>query len=116
MIVVPVKPMSQNKAYLGRKTKSKDYRLYTGNIVDILPPCDIPEGELDLKINVFYSNRAADIDNCLKPFIDILQFHYGFNDNKIYHLDVTKLIVPKGQEKLEFEFKPYIAAEVQPNA
>ena len=107
MITLPVTPMSQNKAYLGRKTKSKEYRVYTGNIVDILPAYDIPEGELDFKIDVHYSNRAADIDNCLKPFIDILQFHYGFNDNKIYHLDVTKHIVPKGEEKMAFDVKPY---------
>ena len=111
MITVPVKPMSQNKAFLGRKTKSKEYRVYEGNVMELLPPLDVPEGQLKLTLDVYYSNRAADIDNCLKPFIDILQKEYGFNDNKIYKLDVEKFIVKKGEEKLEFRLDAYTPSE-----
>jgi Holliday junction resolvase RusA-like endonuclease len=107
MITVPVKPMSQNKAFLGRKTKSAEYRVYTGNVSSFLPPLDVPEGQLKLTLDVYYSNRAADIDNCLKPFIDILQINYGFNDNKIYKLDVEKFIVKKGEEHIDFKIEAY---------
>lgn len=107
MITVPVKPMSQNKAFLGRKTKSKEYRVYEGNVASFLPDVTVPEGQLALTLDVYYSNRAADIDNCLKPFIDILQANYGFNDNKIYKLDVEKFIVKKGDEKIEFKLEEY---------
>lgn len=107
MITIPCKPMSQNKAFLGRKTKSKEYRVYEGNVMELLPALDVPEGQLKLTLDVYYSNRAADIDNCLKPFIDILQKEYGFNDNKIYKLDVEKFIVKKGEEKIEFKLEEY---------
>jgi hypothetical protein len=39
----------------------------------------------------------------LKPFIDVLQKHYGFNDNRIYYLEVTKVKTDKGKEYISFK-------------
>ena len=65
---------------------------------------DVPDDcELYLRLIVHYSNTRSDIDNCLKPFIDILQAAYEFNDNKIYRLVVDKKIVPKGEDGIFFE-------------
>ena len=36
--------------------------------------------------------------------IDILSKKYGFNDNRIYQLFLTKQIVKKGNEFIEFSF------------
>jgi len=45
------------------------------------------------------SNRAADIDNVIKPLLDTFQHIYEeFNDNKVYYVELQKIIVPKGQE------------------
>ena len=107
MISVDEKAMSINKAWLGSKRKSKEYRVYEVNVSQKLPDLEIPEGKLLLKLNVYYSNSRADIDNCLKPFIDILQAKYGFNDCRIYRLDVEKFIVPKGEEHVEFMIEEY---------
>lgn len=59
-----------------------------------------------MRVRVGYSNRQSDIDNCLKPFIDILQKQYGFNDNRIYSLDVTKVKTEKGEEYIAFDLLP----------
>lgn len=48
------------------------------------------------------SSSLADIDNFLKPFIDILQKKYGFNDKLIYKLSVKKVKVAKGDEYIDF--------------
>lgn len=100
----PVKPLSANRAYQGRKIKTTMYKRYVKKVLRILPKLDLPEeGELYLRLIVHYSNTRSDIDNCLKPFIDILQEAYEFNDNRIYRLIVDKKIVPKGEDGIFFE-------------
>lgn len=106
LIVVPQKPMSVNKAWLGAKRKSKEYRVYEENVSSRLPDLEIPEGRLKLIVYVYYSNQRADIDNCLKPFIDILQARYSFNDCYVYELNVKKFIVNKGYERIAFSIAP----------
>lgn len=102
-----VKPMSANEAFIGRKVKSNKYRKYESHLIRHLPDIDIPEGHLELRVVVYYSSRASDIDNCLKPFIDILQKRYGFNDNRIYRIRITKVIVKKGEENIAFRILPF---------
>ena len=47
----------------------------------------------------------SDVDNGAKPFIDILQKKYGFNDNQIYELHLYKEIVDKGNEFIDFSIQ-----------
>lgn len=54
-----------------------------------------------------FSNTASDIDNPVKPITDILQHTYNFNDKSIYQMLLTKKIVPKGQEFIQFTILPY---------
>ena len=107
MIHVHEKALSVNKAWLGSKKKTKEYRVYEVNVSRQLPDIEIPEGKLQLRMNVYYSNTRADIDNCLKPFIDILQARYGFNDCRIYKIEVEKYVVAKGEERMEFTLEEY---------
>lgn len=87
--------------------KSAKYRQYEFDLLSTLPDLDVPEGRLHLRLLVRYSNKRSDIDNCLKPFIDVLQQRYAFNDNQIYKLTVRKEIVPKGEEGITFNLKKY---------
>ena len=73
----------------------------------MLPILEIPEGELSITYTVGYSSAASDIDNFVKPFQDILSKHYGFNDNKIYHVAIHKEIVKKGLEFIDFSIVEY---------
>lgn len=98
-IELKVKPLSVNKLYNGQRTKSKLYNKYSRDISFMLPNF---KGELSdmLRVEIFFgfSTRAADIDNCCKGILDIVSKKYGFNDNRIYELNLRKCIVKKGDE------------------
>lgn len=98
------KPISVNECWMGRRFKTKKYEMYErelfikldNSILEVEPPyC--------FQIVLGLSNITSDIDNPLKPFIDILQKKYNFNDRHIYELLIKKTIVPKGAEFINFK-------------
>jgi len=108
---IKIKPLSVNQAWQGRRFKSQLYTWYEemllGNakkrIQGILPDyVHISDGELSLSLEFGVSNIGSDWDNPIKPFLDVLQKKYGFNDNRIYHAEVTKKKVKKGEEYIKF--------------
>ena len=103
---INIKPLSVNQCWQGKRFKTPKYKSYEYNLIMLLDNnLKIPKGLLHLVVKFGLSNKLNDIDNGLKPFIDILQKKYGFNDRDIYKLEVEKVIVPKGQEFIEFEIK-----------
>jgi Holliday junction resolvase RusA-like endonuclease len=60
---------------------------------------------LEVSLVVGLSNMASDVDNVVKPFIDVLQKKYKFNDKYIFRLIVEKKLVVKGAEFIEFYIK-----------
>lgn len=100
---IDIKPLSVNEAWKGRRFKTDKYKKYESDVLKQLRPLKIPDGNLDIHIYVGFSNKQSDIDNAAKPFIDILQKKYGFNDSRIYQLSMYKQIVPKGQEYIAFD-------------
>ncbi len=104
---IVIKPLSVNEAWCGRKFKTPEYKAYEREVLFRLKPMQIPEGKLFIHYIVGYSNSQADIDNFVKPFQDILQKKYGFNDSRIYRLSIEKQIVKKGSEFIEFEIKQF---------
>ena len=105
---IKLKPLSVNNAWQGRRYKTVDYRAYEFKMTQCLPDdVIIPEGLLELNVVFGVSNKGSDIDNPLKPFLDILQKKYGFNDSRIYKLVVEKKHVSKYSEFVEFEIKSF---------
>ena len=105
---VDVKPLSVNKCWQGRRFKTNDYKDYQEYLLYILGRVIIPDGELTLTIYWGFSNYgASDTDNPTKPFVDILQKKYGFNDSRIKRMVLEKDKVKKGEEYIIFEFKTY---------
>ena len=102
------KPLSANASYYGKKTKTAAYRKYEEALISFLQDLEIPDGRLTLKVLVRYSNTRSDIDNCLKPFIDVLQKRYLFNDSKIFKLDVEKQVVKRGDDEIIFKLSEYV--------
>ena len=102
---INIKPLSVNKVFQGRRFRTKEYDIYEMQVKRLLPKIELPKGNLSIKYVVGYSNKASDIDNCIKPFQDILSKFYGFNDNLIYHVEIDKVIVSKGSEFIEFDIK-----------
>lgn len=103
MIILKIKPLSVNDAWKGRRYRTDQYKQYQKIVALLLKNQKIPEGKLLLKVIFGFSSKGSDIDNPLKPFIDCLQKKYGFNDNKIYRLEIDKVDVKKGNEFIEFE-------------
>ena len=95
MQILNIKPLSVNESYRGRRFKTNKYRAYQQELLLKLPRMKIPEGFLSVSIEWGFSNHASDIDNPAKPFIDVLQTKYGFNDRVIKELSLKAFDVKK---------------------
>jgi Holliday junction resolvase RusA-like endonuclease len=104
---VNIKPLSVNQVWQGRRFKTPIYKKYENELLFMLPKMKIPEGKLELTIVFGFSSSASDWDNPIKPFQDILQKRYSFNDSRVYKATIIKEIVKKGQEFIEFNIKEY---------
>jgi Holliday junction resolvase RusA-like endonuclease len=102
---IDIKPMSVNKAWGGRTFKSNDYKKYITDLMKILPHQEIPTGELEIYLKWGFSSKASDFDNPIKPFVDILQKRYGFNDKMIKRAIIDVDHVKRGEEYIVFEIK-----------
>ena len=104
---IEVKPLSVNEAWQGRRFKSEKYKVYEKLLLYSLPACKTNWDKIpiELHLRIGFSNVASDIDNAVKPFIDILQKRYNFNDKYIFRLVVDKVIVTKGGEFIEYTIK-----------
>jgi Holliday junction resolvase RusA-like endonuclease len=68
-----------------------------------MPNVSIISPPYRVNIIVGFSNKASDLDNICKPFLDILQKKYGINDKHIEILHIEKQIVTKNNEFISFE-------------
>lgn len=94
-----VKPLSVNQCWQGRRYKTKIYKEYEKNMLMLLPNIQLEfKNNLRICITFAFSNSTSDIDNPLKPMLDILQKKYLFNDRAVYELNVKKEVVKKGKE------------------
>jgi Holliday junction resolvase RusA-like endonuclease len=108
MELIQIKPLSVNEAFQGRRFKTDKYKQWIQNSIIQLKLILIPESQ-KLKLIVVFgvSNKASDIDNPLKPLLDLIQKKYGINDNRFYKLEVTKEIVKKGKEFIKFDIQEF---------
>lgn len=102
-IKIEIHPLSVNRAWVGRRFKTPEYIKYEQDVLFLLPHLKIPQAPYRLEIEYGFSNKASDVDNPTKLWIDIMQRKYGFNDKDIYELYIVKKIVPKKQEYIKFE-------------
>lgn len=100
---IKIKPMSANSLWRGRRFKTKDYETYEKELAYQLPKMEVPEGKLKLTVEFGLSNKRMDLDNTLKPMIDIFQKKFNFNDNRIYEINATKVDVKKKEEYISYE-------------
>jgi Holliday junction resolvase RusA-like endonuclease len=100
---IKIKPLSVNMCWRGRRFKTPNYQSYEKELFFLLPKIKFPIGKIALDIEAGLSSKNADIDNIAKPFIDVMQKKYGFNDKNIYKLTLTKIDVKKGEEYVKFK-------------
>ena len=101
-VFLNVKPLSVNQCWQGRRYKTKAYKQYEKALLQILPKYDL-SGLNNIKISIEFgfSNSNIDIDNPLKPILDILQKKMFFNDRCVYELNVKKTITKKKEEYIK---------------
>jgi hypothetical protein len=105
---VRVSPLSVNECWQGKRFKTPKYKAYEIQVLELLPPMEIPAPPYSIYFEFGFSNSLSDIDNPVKPVQDILQKKYGFNDRHIMEMQVVKRIVKKGSESFAFEIKQLI--------
>ena len=108
---IKIKPLSVNAAWKGKRYKTKDYISYEKNLILKLPFLNVPDAPLKVILEFGFSNAASDIDNPVKPFLDILQKKYGFNDKNIYELNLRKTKTKKGSEYILFQIEKHFEQE-----
>jgi Holliday junction resolvase RusA-like endonuclease len=107
MNIIKIKPLSVNTAFQGRKFKTKEYKQYEKDLLLMLPNLKICDAPYKITVEFAFSSTLADIDNPLKPFLDILQKKYNINDRDVYQLEVIKTVVKKGCEFIKFNIETY---------
>jgi Holliday junction resolvase RusA-like endonuclease len=107
-INLDVKPLSVNQCWQGRRFKTKAYKQYEKALLQLLPNIDFTfKDKISINITFGFSNKTSDIDNPLKPILDILQKKYYFNDRSIYELNVKKEVVKKGKEFISIKINEH---------
>lgn len=105
-MLIPIKPISINKAYRGKRFKSKDYIQFEKDCSWWMKGKKI-SGEVEIHYKFFVKNFArTDVDNCIKPTQDLL-VKYGLIDDDCH---IKKLVAEKfksDEEKMEIEIFKY---------
>jgi len=99
---ISIKPLSVNEAWQGKRYKSPKYKAFEEELLLKLKPFNLPEPPYYVEYTFGVSSPLADWDNPIKPFQDILQKKYNFNDKDILEAKVNKILVKKGQEFISF--------------
>lgn len=105
---ISIKPLSVNEVWAGRRFKTPAYTKYEKMVLVMLPTGKLPPPPYQINFVFALSNVMNDIDNSIKPFTDILQKKYNFNDRHIMRMEIEKTMVKKGDEYIFFEILPYL--------
>lgn len=100
-----IKPLSVNEAWKGKRYKTDKYKRFEIECLLTLKPCEIQAPPYHIALIFGMSNILSDFDNPVKPFVDILQKKYGFNDRDIFKATIEKVKTAKGEEFISFELK-----------
>jgi Holliday junction resolvase RusA-like endonuclease len=105
MFEIKIKPLSVNECWRGKRFKTDAYKAYEKYLLLTLPNrVYLPAGKIKIILEFGVSNIGSDWDNPVKPFQDILQKKYLFNDSAVYEANVKKVKVEKGKEYIKFDF------------
>lgn len=102
-----IKPLSANQSWKGSKKKTEEYKLYEKELLYTLPNIKVNKNNLIILTIHAGISLKSDIDNIAKPFIDILQKKYEFNDNRICELHLIKFVVSRSNEFIAFKIEYY---------
>ena len=103
------KPLSVNEAWQGRRFKTDAYKAFETLILLSLPKLKDPIPDMiRIEFHFGFSSRNSDVDNPVKPILDILQKKYKFNDRDVWEITSRKSIVKKGNQFITIGIYPYL--------
>ena len=105
MLRVEIKPLSVNECWRGKRSKSVKYLQYQEDVFWMLPKFKLPEPPFEIYLRFGFSSASSDFDNPVKPFVDIMQKRYKFDDKHIKRAIIEVDQVKKGAEFIEFDFR-----------
>jgi Holliday junction resolvase RusA-like endonuclease len=108
MITLPIKALSVNSGFQGKRFKNVEYKKYERNVLLLLPKMQVGKAPYKLYIEFGLSSKLQDLDNCIKFLQDCLVKKYGFDDRDIYELHAKKIITKKGEEFIKFKIDELI--------
>lgn len=100
---IPIKPLSVNEAFRGRRFHTKEHKIWSKNVNLLLPTIELPKPPFEIYLKFGFSSAASDFDNPIKQVVDSLAEKYQFNDKLIRRAIIETEIVKKGSEYFEFE-------------
>jgi len=100
---IQIKPISVNQCWQGRRFKAPAYKAWETEMLLKMPKGEILAPPFRLYIEFGFSTYTSDLDNGLKPTIDLIQKKYGINDRDIMEIYAKKKIVKKGQEFIKYQ-------------
>lgn len=105
MIVIPIKPISTNRLFQGRRFKTKNYDAFIRAALYLAPKgIEITKGKVGLNIDFYIKNdKKSDLDNLLKGIIDVVVKAGWIEDDRyIYSINAWKYAVKsEKEEKIE---------------
>lgn len=99
---IPIKAISTNRLYFGKKRRSTEYKKYREAVLNWLElnypyPAVFPKNMI-LTMEVGFSSPLSDASNSIKGIEDIVAEFFGFNDRQIVEVHICKMLVDKGAE------------------
>lgn len=109
MITIFVKALSANRAFKGRRFRTKEYDAFEKEMFYALR--EIKAGVIPNRLHIQYvfglSSKNSDLGNCEKQCTDVLTKKFGFNDKNVYKITMERVDVKKGKEFIKFDFENY---------
>lgn len=73
-MIFEIKPLSVNKCWAGRRFKTPEYKQFEKDLSILIKEKKLKKFKGEVEIDIFFrfKNKLSDIDNCVKPILDIL--------------------------------------------
>lgn len=104
-ITIPLKPLSVNSAFQGRRFKTKLYKDFENDFLYLAPKRKMIKGDIEIEYKFYLKNcKMIDYDNCIKLTQDlIVKCGWIEDDRKIYKATIYK--IPSKEDRIEIKIK-----------
>lgn len=109
MLTIPIKALSTNRLFQGRRFKTKEYDAFMQAALYFAPKAPMVKGAVSAQFDFFIKTATrSDLDNLLKSTLDLcVKAGYLEDDRFVFHLTARKFKVEdEAKERIELRIKP----------